>query len=305
MSCSVNGKQEKNEMSRVAAKWLALNLLVIAAVFVTACGKQEPAGDEVYTAVDELYTEVMSGVENFDIIAEIDHSRLAIEAGEVMPPARVVLFSDPDVNASILQQEPIAGLEQPSRETVVSDGGSPRVIYTPAEFLARRHGLTEGRALARYRMSLDIVLMGLPSEKRVAFDVSNVTPGQGISELNSKYSFSESIERLREAIMAEGDTMWFGEIDYQAEAAELGVDLPQLTLLLFGAPGPGAKAMAEYPRMGLDAFCQKLLVVSDGNGGSVILFNDIAALAELHYGKSAKPHHMLNKRLTETFRKAI
>jgi uncharacterized protein (DUF302 family) len=63
--------------------------------------------------------------------------------------------------------------------------------------------------------------------------------------------------------------------------------------------------MAEYPSIGLDAFCQKLLVYADEDDKTIVLYNDIAALAELHYGQSAKPHAMLNKRLTETFTKAI
>ena len=105
--------------------------------------------------------------------------------------------------------------------------------------------------------------------------------------------------------MSQDDTVWFGEIDFSSEAAEQGVELPDAVLLLFGGPGPGGVAMADFPAIGLDAFCQKLLVYADADGGSVVIFNDIAAFAELHNGTSAKPHHALNERLTATFQKAI
>ena len=105
--------------------------------------------------------------------------------------------------------------------------------------------------------------------------------------------------------MAENDTMWFGESDYQAEAATLGVMLPKLTLLLFGAPGPGGKAMAGYPRMGLDAFCQKVLVYQTHGGQVNINFNEMAAFAELHNGDSALPHRIITRRMRATLGGAI
>lgn len=63
--------------------------------------------------------------------------------------------------------------------------------------------------------------------------------------------------------------------------------------------------MAEFPAIGLDAFCQKLLVYEGDDGKARVLFNDIAAFADLHYQRAMEPHAMLNKRLTATFKGAI
>ena len=92
--------------------------------------------------------------------------------------------------------------------------------------------------------------------------------------------------------------------NYQAAAPELFVAVTAMVLLLFGGPGPGGKAMAQFPRLGLDAFCQKLLVYQV-DGAVKVIFNDIAALAELHYGRTAKPHELLNQRLMATFKGAV
>jgi uncharacterized protein (DUF302 family) len=75
--------------------------------------------------------------------------------------------------------------------------------------------------------------------------------------------------------------------------------------LLFGGPAPGGVAMRDFPAIGLDAFCQKLLVYQDDTGQTRVIFNDIAAMARLHYGRSAEPHDLLNQRLTETFKTAL
>ena len=105
--------------------------------------------------------------------------------------------------------------------------------------------------------------------------------------------------------MAQDDTVWFGEIDFMTEASGEGVELPAATLLLFGGPKPGGIAMAKFPAIGLDAFCQKLLVYAGEDGGSVVIFNDIAAMAELHYGAISETASRTDERLTATFKKAV
>ena len=63
--------------------------------------------------------------------------------------------------------------------------------------------------------------------------------------------------------------------------------------------------MAKFPKLGLDAFCQKLLVYEDDEGKVRVIFNDITKMAELHYGTSAEPHKVINGRLATTFEGAI
>jgi len=274
-------------------------------VLLSSCTRQVPASDALYRAVDELYDSVLGSTDRFKVVAEIDHSRLAAEKGETMPPARVVIFSDPAINTAILQQEPRAGLDLPFRVLAYAEGNTPVIVFTTADYLKRRYGLADGSPLQRYQESVLSAVNAVPGDAVVAFDVSSLGKGQGIVTLSSVYGFEETIERLKDAITAEDDTIWFGEIDYREEAVRLGVDLPKLTLLLFGAPGPGAKAMTEYPRMGLDAFCQKVLVYQAPGGQVEVLFNDMPAMAELHYGDSAIPHKVITRRMQGTLGGAV
>lgn len=282
---------------------------LIAAVFLvtmlSSCGQREPASDALYRGVDELYDSVVAATGRFKVIAEIDHSRLAAEQGETMPPARVVIFSDPAINTSILQQEPRAGLDLPFRVLAYAEGNAPAVVFTAAEYLERRYGLADGLPLQQYQEGVLSAVNAVPGDAVVAFDVSPLGKGQGIVTLSSVYGFEETIQRLKDAIMAEDDTIWFGDIDYREEAVGLGVELPNLTLLLFGAPGPGAKAMAQYPRMGLDAFCQKVLVYQAPDGQVEVLFNDMPSMAKVHYGDSAIPHKVITRRMQDTLAGAV
>lgn len=282
-------------------------VLLLAGAMLTqlaGCGGQESPEEALYNAVDEVFEEIQSAAGTYREVASIDHSRLALEAGGTMPPARVYIFSNPEVNTAILQEEPLAGLDLPFRILSYANEGKPALLYTSAEFLKRRHGLSQSTGLQQYDDALQGVLQKLNFENIDAVNVSPIEHGYGINTLHSNHGFDETITRLKDVIMAEGDTIWFGEIDYQAEAAEIGVELPRLTLLLFGAPGPGAKAMAEFPRMGLDAFCQKLLVHESGDGKVTAYFNAMPAFAQMHYAGKALPHHVINFRMSATLSKA-
>ncbi|WP_171207154.1 DUF302 domain-containing protein [Ruegeria sp. HKCCA0235A] len=256
------------------------------------------------TAVDENFLGLETAVAEAGAtpIASIDHARLAKAEGVEMPASRVLIFSVPEINTPILKGNVRAGLDLPFRVLSFDQDGRPQIAYTDSQFLKVRHGLINSQALNSFENKLLDVLNDLDAAPA---PTKGLIANHGIIELRSELSVSEAVERLKTAVMGQDDTVWFGEIDFATEASQLGVELPDAVLLLFGGPAPGGVAMADFPAIGLDAFCQKLLVYANEEGGSVVIFNDIAALAELYYGSSAEPHHGLNKRLTATFRTAI
>nr|WP_216600525.1 MULTISPECIES: DUF302 domain-containing protein [unclassified Ruegeria] len=256
------------------------------------------------SAVDENFLVLETAVDEAGAtpIASIDHSRLAKAEGVETPASRVLIFSDPEINTPILKENVRAGLDLPFRVLSFDQDGRPQIAYTDSQFLKVRHGLNDTQALNAFESKMLEVLNDLDATPA---PTSGLFADYGVIELQTLLSVPEAVERLRTAVMGQDDTVWFGEIDFATEASQLGVDLPEAVLLLFGGPAPGGVAMAGFPAIGLDAFCQKLLVYANEEGGSVVIFNDIAALAKLHYGFSAKPHHGLNKRLTSTFRTAI
>ena len=273
----------------------------ISLIFATAMMAQ---ASSVQEAVDENFTSIEVAIEEAGLasIASIDHARLAAAEGVEMPPSRVQIFSDPEINTLILKENIRAGLDLPFRVLSFAQDGTAKVAHTGSDFLEVRHGLSDKSALDTFSQRLAEVTRAAGGD---AAPIDGLSRDYGVIELTSALSVAEAVENLTNIVMAQDDTVWFGEIDFRAEAATQGVELPEAVLLLFGGPGPGGVAMAKFPAIGLDAFCQKLLVYAGDDGGSVVIFNDIAALAELHYGSSAKPHHALNERLTATFQKAL
>ncbi|SPJ31026.1 DUF302 domain-containing protein [Falsiruegeria mediterranea] len=262
------------------------------------------AQQTVQYQVDQNAEAVQRAVEaaGLDAIVAIDHARLAAAEGVEMPASRVQVFSDTELNTAILSQNIRAGLDLPLRVLSFDERAEATVMYTDFAFLGKRHGLNSSELADAFTAKMDSALATIEA---IAAPIQGLTENYGVLELTSAHGHPETIERLRAAVMSQGDTVWFGEMDFTQEAKALGHDLGPATLLLFGGPAPGGVAMAEFPAIGLDAFCQKLLVYEGPDGSVRVIYNDIAALAQLHYGQTTKPHHQLNERLTATFSKAV
>jgi len=293
--------------TRLGAAGLALLLIV------AGCNRDVPPREQAEAAqtpevqVDGLAEQILGNVQELELVVTIDHARLAAAAGVVMPPSLVTIYSDHEANSALIREDPLIALELPHRVLAYAEPDAPvaKVAYADAAFLMKRHGIEDETLLDGYSRSLERALEGIPDEQRFAVSATGLEKHYGIVQLASDYSFDETIRRLKEAVLAQSDTKWFAEVDFRADAAALGIEIPAVTLLLFGGPGPGGQAMAEFPRLGLDAFCQKLLVYQDGPSAVRVAFNDIAALAQLHYGRSIPIHQGLNRRLTGTFAAAI
>ena len=138
---------------------LLFSLLILV---LGGCKETAPPADSLYEAVDELHEQLSSQVDADSVVAQIDHSRLAAEAGEVMPPARVLIWSDAEINSGILQEQPQAGLDLPFRALAYADGDAAKLVYTTAEFIGQRHGLNNGPALQAYEKAIDAEIASFP-----------------------------------------------------------------------------------------------------------------------------------------------
>lgn len=148
-------------------------------------------------------------------------------------------------------------------------------------------------------------LAQLPTNLISNTNTKDISKNFGIVTLKSDFNFETTVNNLKNIVMSQNDTQWFADIDFQKEAKDLNIDIRPTNLLLFGGPAPGGKTMVTTPKIGLDAFCQKLLVNEDSDKHIFICYNDIVAFSELYYNTSTKPQHFINKMLKATFSKAI
>ena len=242
-------------------------------------------------------------------VVDIDHSRLAQQAGSVMPPARVLIFSDSQLESELIKQNPLLALDLPLRVLAFEDGSdhSSKIIYNSFDYLVSRYQLdpdSSNDLREKFDKSMSTAIDGLAPMAVASFPSDAMSP-DGIITIESPYGFEETIKRVNAAINAQSDTMHFGAVDFQANALELGIATAPSYLILFGGPRPGGKAMAEAPTLGLDVFCQKFLIWEDSSGRVNLSFNDLLALADRQGVKKALALRVINYRLGKTFTDAL
>ena len=275
-----------------------LFLRLAAVILLSGCGADDPITPARYAGPDALYEQIDKSVKEASELAyyvDIDHSRLAAEHDVVMPPAHVLLASAPALEKALMALDPRLGLELPLRALAFeTSDGEARVAFNDWEFIQQRYGLSDASRIgAAYTSAMAAMLAGVPKASLHQFP-SNQTSQDSIVTLDSVHDFATTIKRARAAISGQGDTVWFGEIDLPGTAAA--------HLMLFGGPAPGGKAMATAPSLGLDAFCQKLLVWRDPQGVTHLSFNNLLALARRQDVPINIPLRIIDYRLRSTFK---
>lgn len=250
--------------------------------------------DEINSKLDETY------------IVNLDHHKMAKEEGVYTPPSIATIFSDPIVNTPLIKENPLIGIDLPFKILCFSEADTTNVsmAFTSADFISKRHGI-ELSMLESFDEKLSNIVSSIDASLISKTNTDSISLGYGIIKIQSDYDFNNTIENLKTIVNAQNDTRWFGEIDFQKDASALNQEVNLSTLLLFGGPAPGGKAMMTTPKIGLDAFCQKLLVYENDEGEIWVAFNDIVAFSELYYYKSTKPQNLINQRLTKTFTTAV
>lgn len=255
--------------------------------------------------VDKAVINLDSTISSFASVVRIDHSRMAEAEGTYTPPSIVTVFSNPEVNSKLLKINQLVGIDLPYKVLCYSepDLANVSIAYTSSEFIIKRHGLSQ-TDLAGYSKDINTVINSFPKNIISATKLSVVNENYGLIIKQSDFDFDSTINNLMEGIKGQGDTKIFGEIDFKKEASENNIEINPTTLILFGAPKPGGQAMNESPKLGLDAFCQKLLVF-EKDGKVFIAYNDIVDFAELYYQNWTIPQRVINYRINNVFEESI
>lgn len=96
-----------------------------------------------------------------------------------------------------------------------------------------------------------------------------------VVELESRYSFAETLARLEAAMGGAGLTV-FARIDHAAGAAEVGLAMPPTIVLIYGNPRGGTPIMQAAPQSALDLPLRVL--VREADGRVLVAFHPAAPL---------------------------
>ncbi len=277
---------------------LHFTVLLSLLLFTAACSSND--GDEVVLPVTSglAVGQSTAGVETsfgrltaalqsagpVGIVAEVDHQRNASGAGLSLRPTRVVLFGNPALGTPLMQANPQAGLDLPQNMLVYEDAdGNTLVAYNTTDYLAQRHGVGSVSTLPDIAGALAMFAetaagTGASIEMGSAADIDQ---GAGIVAVASPDDVATTYARLRSAIAGNDALTLVAELDHQANARSVGLDLPPTRLIVFGNPNLGTPLMQNAQTVAID-LPQKMLVYQGADGQTMIVYNDPAFLASRH-----------------------
>lgn len=224
---------------------------------------------------------------NLRTIRTIDHSAAAAGVGLELAPNRVVFFGNPAIGTSLMQANQTAGIDLPQKIQVIEDRGKVFVGFNDATYLAARHDL-EGEP------SLDTIAGALRNLTEAA------TGPDAASRTKNARRFSKLDRLVTKPSNADIDTTWDRlisaieaspanialELDHQANAASVGLELRPTRLVVFGNPQLGTPIMQNKPTAGID-LPLKILVWEDAKGDVQVTTNRTGLFKTKHKVRGA------------------
>ena len=109
----------------------------------------------------------------------------------------------------------------------------------------------------------------------------------GLVVLQSPYSVTESLDRMT-ALLEKKGIQVTARVPHSRAAADVGIDLRPVELLLFGNPKLGSPLMQSQPTIAID-LPMKMIAWRDAEGQVWIGYNDPAWMAKRHGIKDRDP----------------
>lgn len=107
-----------------------------------------------------------------------------------------------------------------------------------------------------------------------------LTHPAGMTEIISRHSVDETLEKLKTLLEAKGITL-FAVVDHSGEAAKAGLAMPPTKLVIFGSPRAGTPVMLAAPSSAID-LPLKILIAEDGEGRVLVSWNSAEYIAARH-----------------------
>jgi uncharacterized protein (DUF302 family) len=103
----------------------------------------------------------------------------------------------------------------------------------------------------------------------------------GLVQLASEHSFTETLERLESIVQFKGLTI-FARIHFSDDAENAGLKMNPTAMVIFGNPKAGTPLMIASPSLAID-FPLKILVSQNENGKVWVLYNSVEYLKNRHH----------------------
>ena len=213
-------------------------------------------------AVQGAYNQLKQSLkknENISIIAEVDHQQNAKSVGLDLNETKIIFFGNPKLGTPLMQKNQLAGLDLPQKVLFYKNEDKIDIaIYNSVDYLRSRHQLDGVQNLETIEGALSNLVSSNTKSETMATAQQTVGFSEGIITKESTLSFEDSYQTLKSSLQSNPNLTVIAELDHQANAASVGLDLRPTKNVIFGNPNLGTPLMQEEQSMGLD-LPQKML----------------------------------------------
>jgi len=232
--------------------------------------------------VKEAIIGTFSGIDAIGVAAEISHSTNALNANLDLNDTELILFGNPRLGTPIMQANQQAGIDLPQKYLIYQDDNElTRIAYNDISYLKARHSLSDDiPTLAIMTNALNNFASSVSD--RMAGPITKLPDaGEGLVDKISNRSFDDSYNTIVNAIINNPNLKLIKELDHQANAARVQLELRPTRLIVFGNPNLGTPLMQNSQTVAID-LPQKILVWEDENQVVHITHNDPFYLQSRH-----------------------
>lgn len=231
------------------------------------------------------YSSLTSSLEanpNIKIVAEVNHQENAISANLELNPTRIVFFGNPNLGTPLMQKNQLIGLDLPQKILVYQNDKDEVILsYNNTEYLSERHNVTEVNTLPMISGALQNLSTNASGGELTEAQSNTVDLNEGIITKTSNQNFEDTYNSLQTAIANNPNLRIVAEVNHQANAESVTLELNPTRLIVFGNPNLGTPLMQNAQTTALD-LPQKILVWEDDAKVVHVSYNNPAYLAKRH-----------------------
>ena len=236
--------------------------------------------DNDSTEVYKKSVDTLNSKKPITIIAEVNHSENATKAQISLSHTRTILFGNPKLGTPIMQKNPQAGLDLPQKIVVYSHDKGSVVLYNSTDYLEKRHGVQGVASLAKIKQALSNMVKSITG-KTPQETSADIKLNEGVITKQSKHDVATTYAKIKNIIEKNPNLSVMAELDHQANAARVNLELSPCRIIVFGNPKLGSPLMEESRSTAID-LPQKMLVYQNKDGQTIIAYNDPNYLGKRH-----------------------
>lgn len=244
-------------------------------------GLTHAKSDKEFEEANTILIDAFNVAEPIGIVAQIEHNNNAASVGLTLNPTKVILFGNPTLGTPLMQKNQLTGLDLPQKMLLFEDEeGELNIAYNDVSYLEQRHGVGDVETLSTIAGALNN-FASMVADEDLKLSDGSVQSAEGITIKSSQNSIDDTYTKLTDAINANQQLTIIAELDHQANAASVGLELRPTKLVVFGNPNLGTPLMQSAQTLGID-LPQKMLVYENENGEVNVAYNDPSFLAQRH-----------------------